>query len=456
MIQGTVTAVNGEIVKVEFATKHPRLHAVLFDPADAEIFLQVYSSAGANTYNCMVLSGKKKLYRGKRLVSNNAALTIPVGPAVLGRVINLFGQPVDGLGKVDSPWQRPIIGPSPDYAKVTTAKTIWETGIKLIDFFSPLVKGGKMGLFGGAGVGKTILLSEILHNILAIKKQGDRPIVSVFAGVGERIREGHELYYELKARNVLSYVSLLFGPMGDNAATRFLTGMAAVTVAEYFRDTEDSDVLFFVDNVFRFAQAGSELSSVTQNIPSEDGYQPTLTSEMAAFHERLTSTATGSISCIEAIYVPSDDLLDSGVQAIYPYLDSIVTLSRDIYQEDRFPAVDILSSGSALISLDAITIGHYQAVITALTVLKQAQKLERMVALVGEAELSPDNKIIYNRAKILKNYMTQPFFVIEAQTGRKGTYVPLEKTVADVRAILAGKYDAKDPEEFTNIGEIKA
>ena len=248
------------------------------------------------------------------------------------------------------------------------------------------------------------------------------------------MREGQELYAELKERGVLPFVSLLFGPMGENAALRFLTALAAVSVAEYYRDERKTDVLFFVDNVFRFAQAGSELSTITKRIPSEDGYQPTLTSEMAALHERLVSSEHAAVSVIEAIYVPSDDILDSGVQAIFPYLDSVVTLSRDVYQAGRFPAIDLLATNSSLLSPDIIGMDHYTAIIEAQQILKKAKSLERMVALVGESELSGENRIMYRRGKMILNYMTQPFFVTEKQSGIKGQFVEL-KTIIDVKIL---------------------
>ena len=311
-----------------------------------------------------------------------------------------------------------------------------------------------------------MLLSEIIHNILTITQPQNEPKahqplaekrgrVSVFAGVGERVREGKELVEELGNRGVLDHVALLFGPMGNNAAIRFLTAMAAVSVAEYFRDEEGDDVLFFIDNVFRFAQAGSELSVLTKSIPSEEGYQASLTSEMAGFHERLSSKKSSIVSAVEAIYVPSDDLTDPGVQEVLPYLDSIITLSRDIYQEGRLPAIDLLASHSTIMSPTTVGEDHYNAVIRAQRILKQAQALERMVALVGVEELSQNNQRVYRQAAMINNYMTQPFFVTERQTGQKGEYVPLKKTIADVLCILDGMCDKFEPDTLRNIGGIK-
>lgn len=453
--QGKVISVAGDIAEVVFKDSCPETFTILYDPKNPEIILQLYSSLGRSIYYCMILSGKHKLSRGIVLYSVSEQLSIPVGKELLGRVVNLFGEEIDGGKPIKTLEKRPLFRSSPEYSKITAKQEIWETGIKIIDFFCPLIKGGKMGLFGGAGVGKTILLSEILHNILTLKRHKKNELLSVFAGVGERIREGQELYQELKERNVLPYVSLIYGPMGENAAIRYLTAMAAVSIGEYFRDELNSEVLFFIDNVFRFAQAGSELSTITKNIPSEEGYQPTLTSEMAEFHERLVSTDKGAMSTIEAIYVPSDDLLDAAVQSIYPYLDSIVTLSRDIYQEGRFPAVDILSSNSSILSPETVEDEHYYAVMEAQHVLKTAQGFDRIVALVGESELSKENQTVYRRAKMIRNYMTQPFFSIEQQSGKKGEYVSLKQTIKDVKDILSGKHDNKDPEALLLIGIIK-
>jgi F-type H+-transporting ATPase subunit beta len=315
--------------------------------------------------------------------------------------------------------------------------------------FAPIIRGGKTGLFGGSGVGKTVLLTEILHNII---NKDPENTVSVFAGVGERTREGHELFLELEQRKVLPYVSLVFGAMGESPSMRFLTGHSATTIAEHFRDEMQKNVLVFVDNMFRFAQAGNELSLMMNTIPSEDGYQATLSSEMADVHERLVSTKAADITTIEAVYVPADDLLDQGVQAIFDYLQSSVVLSREIYQEGRLPAVDLLASGSSALNPEITFKEHYETAIRAQSMLKENEALERIVALVGEAELSEEDKIKYKRAIKLKNYMTQSFFVTQEQTGRPGVYVALEQNVQDVNSILDGKFDDVNEEKFMNIG----
>jgi F-type H+-transporting ATPase subunit beta len=371
---------------------------------------------------------------------------------MLGRVVDSFGRPQDGLGPISAKDESPIIAEDVKFADVDVAKEILETGIKPIDFFTPIVKGGKAGLFGGAGVGKTVILSEIIHNIVILNPEEN---VSVFTGVGERTREGEELLTTLTENKVMEGVSLIFGGMGENPAVRFRTAFAGVTLAEHYRDVMGKNVLFFIDNIFRFAQSGYELSTLMNVLPSEGGYQATLSSEMASFHERLSPTQKNSISTIEAVYVPADDLTDSGVQSVFPYLDSGIILSRSIYQEGRFPAVDILSSTSSALNVDVVGDKHYQTALDAQSLLKKAISLERIVSLIGESELSPQDQIIYKRAKYLKNYMTQYFTVVESQTGKKGVQVPRSDTVTDVRAILEGKVDSLQPEDLLYIATLK-
>ncbi|HRN96398.1 MAG TPA: F0F1 ATP synthase subunit beta, partial [Candidatus Levybacteria bacterium] len=325
-------------------------------------------------------------------------------------------------------------------------------GIKAIDFFSPLLRGGRVGLFGGAGVGKTILLTEVIHNVVVLAKNND---VSIFTGVGERIREGQELFETLKESNVLPSVALVFGQMGENPAVRFKTALTGLALAEHFRDEEHRNVLFFIDNIFRFAQAGYELSTLMNTIPGEGGYQATLASEMAQFHERLVSTKNASITSMEAVYVPSDDVTDYGVQSVFPYLDSSVVLSRAVYQEGRFPAIDFLSSTSSALSREIVGDDHYNAYIEAQSLLKRALTLERIVSLIGESELPAADQVIYKRARLLKSYMTQSFFVTENQTGRKGEYVKRVETIGDVNEILQGRYDTAEPERLMYVGSLK-
>jgi len=449
---GKIIGIQGQIIEVEFKAHQPNIHDILVLEEDKNIKMQVAMPSGPSSFFCLSLYSGDKLYRGLKVINTKKPILIPTGSGVLGRAMNIFGEPIDGLGPIQKEGEKPIYAEGLDYSEIAKHEEILETGIKAIDFLSPMIRGGKIGLFGGAGVGKTVLLTEIIHNVVVLHKGKG---VSVFAGVGERIREGHELYETLAEKQVLSSVSLVLGTMGENPAIRFLTGFTAVALAEYFRDGLKKDVLFFIDNVFRFAQAGQELSVLMNTIPSEDGYQATLTSEMASFHERLVSNIDNSITSIEAIYIPNDDILDQGVQAIFPYLDSSVVLSRNIYQEGLLPAVDLLSSSSA--NLNPATVGqlHYEVALKALNLLKQATALDRIVSLVGESELSPTDQLIYERAKKLRNFMTQNFFVTENQTGKKGVYVPRVTTVNDVNDLLNGKYDEITDDKFSFIGSIK-
>ncbi|HYD35098.1 MAG TPA: hypothetical protein VD999_03465 [Vitreimonas sp.] len=436
---GTIIAILGQVAEVQFDEYQPHLYEILKNE-DESVILMVQSSSQQHRFFCLILKGAWHLARGTTILASGHTLRIPVGEQVLGRVMNLFGDVLDGnKDELDHRKAWSVFANRPTVTLPETEDKVWETGIKVVDFFAPLVKGRKVGLFGGAGVGKTLLLTEIMHNIVTIKDT--EHAVSVFAGVGERIREGYELHQELKDRQLLHKVALLYGTMGETAAIRFLTAMAGATVAEYFRDEAHQDVLFFVDNTFRFIQAGAELSTLTNTIPSEDGYQPDLTSQMADFHKRLVSTEHGVISAIEAIYVPADDMLDLGVQSIMSYLDSTIVLSRDIYQQGYLPAVDILASNSSVLVPEVVGMDHYHAVTEAKKVLRQAATLERMVSLVGEGELSEDNQVLYQRALRLKAYMTQPFFVVEAHTGKPGAYVKLKDTVRDVQSILSGAQD---------------
>lgn len=448
---GKIIGIQGQIIEVEFARDKPNIHDILVTESHPGAKMEVFTSAGTASFFCLSLSSTDFLYRGLRVVNTEKPILIPVGTHVLGRVIDIFGSPLDGLGEIKKDDERPIYGRSPQFSEIFKHTEILETGIKAIDLFSPIVRGGKIGIFGGAGVGKTLLLTEIIHNVVVLKKDKG---VSVFAGVGERVREGQELYETLLEKKVLPYVTLVIGTMGENPAVRFLTGFAALTQAEYFRDEVKKNVLFFIDNVFRFAQAGNELSVLMNTIPSEDGYQATLTSEMANFHERLVSNKNASISTIEAIYVPNDDILDQGVQAIFPYLDSTIVLSREMYQQGFLPSVDILSSTSSILNPEIVGEQHTSAVIRAQSLLKQSVALERIVSLVGESELSSQDRVVYQRAKKIRNYMTQSFFVTENQTGRSGVYVTRETAVKDLNSILKGEYDNVSDDKFMFIGSL--
>jgi F-type H+-transporting ATPase subunit beta len=414
--------------------------------------MEIYTSASPNSFFCLALTNTNTLHHGSIVIETGQPIKIPVGKEMLGRVVDTLGNPQDNLGEIKTKETRPIIARDVSFANVDIPHELLETGIKAIDFYTPLVKGGKVGLFGGAGVGKTVIISEIIHNLVILNPEKN---VSVFTGVGERTREGEELFETLKESKVMQGVTLIYGSMGVNAALRFRTAFTGVTLAEYYRDVLEKDVLFFIDNVFRFAQSGYELSTLMNSIPSEGGYQATLTSEMASLHERLVSTHKHAITTFEAIYVPADDLTDSGVQAIFPYLDSGIILSRSVYQEGRFPAIDVLSSNSSSLNPDTIGQEHYDAALEAQTLLKRATSLERIVSLIGESELSTDDQLAYKRSKMLKNYMTQNFTVVENQTEKQGVYVSINDAVNDVRAILDGKVDVLQPEDLLYIATLK-
>lgn len=449
---GTISSVRGSVVEVKFEDEKPAINNLLYLKENAELKLVAHSSSTKNKLFCLSLSLSSSLARGMKVVDSGQSIQFPVGEEMLGRAVDIFGNPYDSKEKVTTEISWPILRNVEAGSEIATDQEILETGIKVIDLFAPLVKGGKMGLFGGAGVGKTLLLTEILHNVLD-SKESER--VSVFAGVGERSREGLELYQSLNESNTLGKSCLIFGPMGENPAIRFMSAFSAVTLAEYFRDKSEKDVLFFIDNVFRFAQAGSEMSTLMGVLPSEDGYQATLESDLASFHERLYSTKKASISTIEAIYVPADDLLDLAVQSVLPYLGSVVVLSRDVYQRGRLPAVDILSSTSTALSPKIAGQVHYEVALNAKSILKKAETLERIVSLIGKAELSKENQIIYQRANLIKNFMTQKFIVAESQKGGKGDYVPLQQTLKDVNAILVGQFDRIPEEKLLFIGSLQ-
>ena len=447
---GKIISVRDPVIEVEYiSAPKPGIRDILSIDGKPDVRMQVVRSTGNNRFYCLGLSDIRVISREDRVINTGKQLQFPVGRGLLGRIVNVFGEPKDGRGSIGEVEQRGIYNDPPKYSDISSKLNFLETGIKIIDLYAPLVKGGKVGLFGGSGVGKTVLLTEILHNIINKDKEKS---LSVFCGVGERSREGHELYEELKSTNVINSVSLVFGSMGESPSVRFLTAYAGTTVAEYMRDDLGKNVLFFIDNMFRFAQAGNEISLLMGNIPSEGGYQPTLTSEVAHIHERLSTKNDNSITVIEAIYLPEDDIFDQAAQSVFSYLDSSIVLSRDAYKEGRLPAVDIIASGSDTLNPGNISAKHYYVATEAKRILKQSELLERIVSLVGESELSEEDRAVYQRAKKIRNYMTQNFFVAENQTGRKGVYVPVEETISVVKSILEGRYDDISEDKFLYIG----
>ena len=446
---GYITSIRGEIIEIEFYKNPPFVGEILTLNEDPNALMEVHSISIQKTFLCLSLTKANKLFRGAAVKRTGKKMEIPVGKELLGRVINIFGDPIDGLPPLKTKEKREVYQSSPPYQEILPGKESIETGIKIIDFFAPLRKGEELGIFGGAGLGKTVLLLELMHNITFLKKG-----VSVFAGLGERIREGHELYEKLKKNKVLPSAALIFGQMNESAAIRFKVGFVAAAIAEYFRDSCKENVLFFIDNVYRFLQAGNELSTLLSVIPSEDGYQPTLNSEIGKLEERLVSTKNGSITSIQAIYVPADDITDSGVQAVLPYFDSMVILSRDVYQEGRYPAIDILASSSSVIDPAILGQDHYEALIEAKRILEKHKELQQIVSIVGEAELSVENRTVYRRARKILNFMTQNLFAVEEQTGVKGQYIKREETVKGVKAILEGRLDRTMEESFLFMGGL--
>src|SRR3990170_6486165 len=445
---GEITAVKENVVEVSFLEMKPFRHELLTLVDDPSVKLEVYSSSQENTVYTLALTDVAGLYRGARVRRTGEVITIPVGPAINGRLINVFGDPQDKK-PLNAVARRPIYTTAQPYTELKIYYDVLETGIKVIDFFTPFRKGGKIGIFGGSGVGKTVLLLELIHNVEFIKKTA-----AIFAGVGERIREGHELYESLSKKGLLDGVFFFFFVIKEKAANRFRVPYAAATLAEYYRDEEKKDVVFFIDNIYRFIQAGNELSTLLGNIPSEDWYQPTLASDVGMFEERLISTKNAAITSVQAIYVPADDLADAAVQTVFSYFDSVVILSRQVAGENRYPAVDILTSSSSIIDPAIIGRQHYELYLQAETIIKRYSQLKRIVSIVGEYELAAEDQIYYHRAKKILNYMTQSMHVTADQSGRPGVYVPRAKTLADIAAIVSGKFDKVTEDAFSYIGDL--
>ncbi len=451
LFRGRVRGVRGQIVQVEYDSTDglPKFFDILTCPDNPKIRLEVYAYGEDNTLFCLSLTKRRLLARNMPIVSTGGPLAIPAGKGILSRVFNLFGEPVDNKGPMTDVSTRPIYRDSSQSTNVVTSMAIVDTGIKQLDFFTPFVKGGRIGFVGGAGVGKTVLMTELLHNI-TYKHEG----LSIFAGIGERIREGHELMKALESSKVINRVALIFGQMNENAIIRFRVAWAACAIAEYFRDELQKDVLFFADNVYRFIQAGAEVSSVLGSIPSELGYQATLETEISNFENRLVSTTKGGITSCQTVYVPADELSDVGVSAILSHLDAQIILSRDRASRGFYPPIDPLASTSRTLNQRIVGDEHYDIATRALEVLNEHQRLSRIVAIVGEAELSAYDQLIYQRAKKLINYMTQPFYTTEGQTGKKGVTVERMTTVKDVNRIISGKCDQIPAEKFLYIGSI--
>lgn len=449
---GRVRGLVGQIVRIECEGAHrPKLRELLVAEHDDTIRLEAYSYGDERTLYCLLLTEGGKIPRNTSIVSTGRQITIPVGKGVLGRAIDLYGEPIDGRGPIAADAERSIYARDVVRAsKVMRPQDVLETGIKTLDFFSPLLRGGKMALVGGAGVGKTTLQEEILRNIVY-----EGTGVSVYAGIGERIREGHFLWRSLEESKVLDRTAIVLSHISKNAAVRFLSASTAATLVEYFRDVEGEDVLFFTDNVFRFLQAGSELSTLLGEIPSEFGYQPTLQSEISEFENRLFSTDKAAVTSVQTVYVPADEFGNPAVSATMPHMDAMVILSRDLTYEGRYPAVDPFSSTSRALDPNIVGEDHYNAVTASIELMNQYKQLSRIVSIVGEEELSVENRRRYERAKKILNYMTQPLVATEVETGRIGVKVTRADAVRDIQAIMDGELDSVPADKLLYIGSLK-
>ena len=449
---GKVVQVIGPVVDVKFEQKLPTLYSAIEIPfKDDVIVVEVANHIGDDRVRCISMSPTDGLVRGMDAIDTGAPISVPVGKEVLGRMFNVLGRPIDGLGEMN-PFitKRPIHKPAPTFDQQKTTSEILETGIKVIDLLCPYAKGGKIGLFGGAGVGKTVIIQELIHNI-ATEHSG----LSVVAGVGERTREGNDLYYEMKESGVLDKTVLVYGQMNESPGARMRVALSGLTMAEEYRDQDGQDVLLFIDNIFRFTQAGSEVSALLGRMPSAVGYQPTLATEMGQLQERITSTKNGSITSIQAIYVPADDLTDPAPATAFTHLDAKTVLDRSIAALGIYPAVNPLDSTSRM--LDPLVVGqeHYEVARGVQQLLQRYQELQDIIAILGMDELSEEDKQTVNRARRVRNFLSQCFNVAEKFTGNKGQYVPLAETVRSFKEILSGKYDHLPEQAFMMVGTIE-
>jgi len=455
--KGKITQVIGAVVDVQFDGDLPQiLNALTTDNGGKTLVLEVAQHLGEGTVRAIAMDATEGLVRGQDVTDTAGPITVPVGRATLGRILNVVGEPVDEGKALGKTAKRSIHQDAPEFSEQATESVILETGIKVIDLLAPYTKGGKIGLFGGAGVGKTVLIMELINNIAKVHSG-----VSVFAGVGERTREGNDLYHEMIEGGVIvpdnleeSKIALVYGQMNEPPGARMRIALTGLTLAEQFRDETGSDVLFFVDNIFRFTQAGSEVSALLGRIPSAVGYQPTLATDMGAMQERITSTKSGSITSVQAVYVPADDLTDPAPATSFAHLDATTVLDRSISEKGIYPAVDPLGSTSRL--LDPLIIGdeHYTVVTDVQQVLQRYKSLQDIIAILGMDELSEDDKVTVARARKLERFLSQPFDVAKVFTGSDGVQVPLEKTIASFKAVVAGEYDHLPEGAFYMVGDI--
>ena len=453
--EGKIVQVIGPVVDVDFESYLPFINEALdivydFDGKKKNLVLEVAAHLGDNRVRAIAMDMTEGLTRGQAVMARGEMISVPVGEAVLGRIFNVIGEVVDGGAPVKSDLRWAIHREAPKFEEQSTKTEIFETGIKVVDLLAPYSKGGKVGLFGGAGVGKTVVIMELIHNV-AYKHSG----YSVFAGVGERTREGNDLYHEMKEGGVIDKVALCYGQMNEPPGARNRIAFAGLTMAEYFRDEKGLDVLMFIDNIFRYAQSGSEMSALLGRIPSAVGYQPTLASEMGELQERITSTKKGSITSVQAVYVPADDLTDPAPASVFSHLDARTVLNRKIAEKGIYPAVDPLDSSSRMLDPQIVGEEHYQIATGIQQILQKYKDLQDIIAILGMDELSEEDKKVVERARKIEKFLSQPFFVAEVFTGSAGKYVALEDTLEGFKGILEGKYDHIPENAFYMVGNIQ-
>ena len=449
---GEVVQVIGPVLDIRFAHDElpPLLNAIEIDNDGAKLVAEVAQQVGDDVVRCIAMNSTDGLVRGAKALDTGGPISVPVGEECLGRVFNLLGDPVDNLPAPEAKERWSIHRQAPSYEKQMPATEILETGIKVVDLICPYAKGGKIGLFGGAGVGKTVLIMELIHNV-ATAHGG----LSVFTGVGERTREGNDLYNEMKESGVIDKTALVYGQMNEPPGARMRVGLSGLTMAEYFRDEKNQDVLLFIDNIFRFTQAGSEVSALLGRMPSAVGYQPTLATEMGELQERIASTKDGSVTSVQAVYVPADDLTDPAPATTFSHLDATTVLSREISSQGIYPAVDPLESTSRILEPDVVGEEHYEVARKVQEILQKYKELQDIIAILGMEELSEEDKSTVFRARKIQKFLSQPFHVAENFTGIKGKYVPLKETIRGFKAIVDGEMDQYPENAFFNVGTIE-
>ena len=449
---GKIVSIVGVVLDVKFENEQSLpnlLNALVIKLGDQEIVAEVAQHIGDDTVRCIAMSATDGLVRGMEVIDTGKPIAVPVGDKTLGRIFNVLGEPVDGFEAPKDAPRDPIHRPAPEFNEIAGSAEILETGIKVVDLLAPYLKGGKIGLFGGAGVGKTVLIQELINNVA--KQHGG---ISVFSGVGERTREGNDLYFEMKESGVLNKTALVFGQMNEPPGARMRVALSGLTMAEYFRDKENQDVLLFIDNIFRFTQAGSEVSALLGRMPSAVGYQPTLATEMGALQERITSTKQGSITSVQAVYVPADDLTDPAPATTFTHLDAKTVLSRSIASLGIYPAVDPLESTSRVLDPNIVGEEHYAVARGVQSILQRYKELQDIIAILGMDELGDEDKLIVARARKIQSFLSQPFTVGEQFTGIPGKYVPVKETIRGFKEILEGKHDDLPESAFLFVGTI--